>query len=235
MNLLNSKVAICCFVKTPGLSPSKTRLIPSLGPERTLSCYLSLVEIVRDLFNECKDHPNMTPVWVVQEQMGLSDPLWQTHQSCLQFSSTDLGPKLFNLQESISQYFEKWIFIGSDCPALSLELVVEAVKALEKYDHAIGPSKDGGYYLYASKVKLSEQAWLAPSYSTQNTLQEFLQNITGEVYLLPELTDLDDENDIEGIKSELVLSKTENQNVRNLLNILGLHETADQERKVSSI
>ncbi len=43
--------------------------------------------------------------------------------------------------------FSKVVVIGTDCAAITSEILKQAFELLEKYPVVIGPSRDGGYYL----------------------------------------------------------------------------------------
>ncbi len=83
---------------------------------------------------------------------------------------------------------------------------------LKKYDVVIGPASDGGYYLLAIK-KTYPHLFQNIAWSTPEVLKQTLaicneQNLS--VYQLPELSDIDNENDLtEGQKQMLQIKSGE--------------------------
>jgi rSAM/selenodomain-associated transferase 1 len=88
--------------------------------------------------------------------------------------------------------------VGTDVPGLSQAIVAEAFSALDRDDVALGPARDGGYYLVALRQGhpglFADIAW-----STAQVLPATLARAQGlglGVHLLPLLTDLDTIEDL---------------------------------------
>ena len=47
--------------------------------------------------------------------------------------------------------YKSVVIIGTDCPRLDGDRIMDAFTELDLYDVIIGPSEDGGYYLLGSK------------------------------------------------------------------------------------
>jgi glycosyltransferase A (GT-A) superfamily protein (DUF2064 family) len=50
---------------------------------------------------------------------------------------------------------ERLLLIGSDCPALTADIMAEAFMALTTHDLVLGPAFDGGYYLIGTRRESS--------------------------------------------------------------------------------
>ena len=60
----------------------------------------------------------------------------------------DLGKRMNRaLAEALDQGFRRVVLVGSDLPDLTPEILLESLAALGRCDLALGPAKDGGYYL----------------------------------------------------------------------------------------
>lgn len=111
----------------------------------------------------------------------------------------DLGSRMKNAFNNVfSLGSEKVIIIGTDIPELSKELLKDAFSALDKSDVALGPSKDGGYYLLGIKQMYSE-LFDGIEYSTSSVFSDTIKRIKElglSYHLLPVLSDVDTEEDL---------------------------------------
>ncbi len=140
---------IIIFAKAPLPGRVKTRLIPMLGDEGAAA--LAARMLVRTLEEALASE--VGPV----ELCGDPDPDhrdWDPHlrpfRSGLQTSAQgegDLGERLARATRRAIDGGEKVMLIGSDCPALDRERLVEAEKLLAEADAVIHPARDGGYVL----------------------------------------------------------------------------------------
>jgi glycosyltransferase A (GT-A) superfamily protein (DUF2064 family) len=90
------------------------------------------------------------------------------------------------------------VIIGTDCPDLNASVIMNAYVYLEDHDIVIGPASDGGYYLLGMK-KLHPRLFEKIDWSTGKVLAQTLkicESSNLSTFLLPELSDIDDENDL---------------------------------------
>jgi glycosyltransferase A (GT-A) superfamily protein (DUF2064 family) len=83
--------------------------------------------------------------------------------------------------------------IGTDAPAVSREVVREALGALHDHDLAVGPASDGGYYLLALDRPRPE-LFEGVAWSTASVLADTFERAARlglRVRLLRALTDID--------------------------------------------
>lgn len=199
-------VAIATFVKTPSHSPVKTRLAKTIGEEKATAVFHHLLNITKnvlsDFKNQCSD---VHMYWAVAEESCLKAPLWNDFPTLWQGEGA-LGKKLFNVQEQLFQKHQSIIFIGADAPFINVSLLQEAMSILnvkhssdDTDKFVLGPSLDGGFYLYGANRKKSFEQWEQITYSSENTLKELIENfnITKEKHLLQELYDIDVISDLE--------------------------------------
>lgn len=189
------KRALLIFVKNLIVGRVKTRLAATIGNTAALSVYRQLLiyteKTVRDLSANkivfYSVHPEGNDIW----DINLYNKQAQT--------GIDLGERM---QNAFSYAFEEGnnaiAIIGSDCLELSAEIIENAFSNLRHYDVVIGPAKDGGYYLLAIKQNHKE-LFRDIQWSTGEVLQKTIEacdKLKLRTYLLPELSDIDDEDDL---------------------------------------
>ncbi len=205
----NPKIAIACLVKTPQLTAVKTRLAKDIGQEKALRIYLSCIKQVKNLFDELKidkEH-NITPYFAVLEEKGLDNQLWQSYNSIYCGDNRELGISLANIYSDLQQKHDIVIIIASDSPDLDVALIDEAIKAIKKQnDIVIGPTFDGGFYLFAGAGDIARDIWLAVVYSRDDTRVELEKKLTEyKITHINILGDIDDESSFVNIKNKKFL------------------------------
>jgi len=93
------------------------------------------------------------------------------------------------------------LVVGTDVPGLGRRHVAAALSALEKDPESVvvGPSPDGGFYLLASLAPL-DSTLESVRWCTRHTLSDLLSALGAagiSFELLPQLSDLDDREDVE--------------------------------------
>ncbi len=200
------KIAIAVFVKTPGVSPLKTRLAASLGQEKALHFYqLSLKCIVSTLKKIA-----INPYWAVAEKQSLNNLLWSDFNR-LHTGEGNLGDRQSQIYHELLKTHDGVILIGVDAPQLSREKLEQAMEALKSYDYAIGPATDGGYYLLAGRRNIPAQIWSTTPWSDAKTRATLVAQLDSKPYELGMLTDVDTESDLNTMLLEMPQSLNENQ------------------------
>lgn len=202
MNEVMKKNLLLIFVKKPEVGKVKTRLAATVGDEKALQIYLQLLERTREVTQplSCNKTVYYTPQIVEND---IFDQKY--YQKALQ-SEGDLGKRMEEaFATAFSQGYHKVCIIGSDCYELDTHILEEAFAILDKEDVVIGPAKDGGYYLLGMK-KMHAQLLHSKRWSTSSVLADTLENLK-ENYLsftlLPELTDVDEEQDLVSLKQSI--------------------------------
>jgi uncharacterized protein len=190
------KNALIIFIKNPALGKVKTRIARTAGDEKALDIYLELTKITqknvlilrgpsRHVFYS--DFYNHSDNWANNK--------FQKHVQ----RGDDLGERMFNAFSDILKTHQKAVIIGSDCPTLTADMLTNAFAELDTHDFVVGPSTDGGYYLLGfSAGNLSDLLFQNMDWSTDSVLPTTLKRIEENgksVFLLPELTDIDEEKD----------------------------------------
>ncbi|MEL6391394.1 MAG: TIGR04282 family arsenosugar biosynthesis glycosyltransferase [Bacteroidota bacterium] len=185
------QAALIIFVKNPIAGKTKTRLASDVGNEMALAMYGQLMDYTRqetlklggvDRLLYYSDFIPKSDMW----SMGGFDRRLQ--------DGPDLGERMENaFTEAFSQGAERVIIIGSDCPGVTSNLIVEAFGQLQENDLVLGPALDGGYYLLGMKeVQPSlfrNMEWSIESVAEETRLRAKEANLS--LAELPELSDVD--------------------------------------------
>ncbi len=190
------KNALIIFIKNPALGKVKTRIARTAGDEKALDIYLELTKITRENAEILRgpsrhvfysDFINLTDEW--------PNDVFQKHVQ----TGEDLGERMFNAFSDVLKTHENAVIIGSDCPTLTADILTMAFEKLETNDFVVGPSTDGGYYLLGfGQNNWSDFVFKNMDWSTETVLPTTLERILEQkktVFLLPELTDVDEEKD----------------------------------------
>jgi len=189
------------FQKNPELGKVKTRLAATVGDETALSIYQKLIVHTKKIIDPINCEKQLWySNWV--ELNDIWDP--QFYKKYLQKGS-DLGERMSNgfKETLLDESTVKAVIIGTDCAELTTGIIEEAFNALENYDFVIGPAKDGGYYLLGMN-SYYPNVFEGVEWSTAtvcNTTIEKIKSLNKGVYLLPPLSDVDNEEDWNNVKN----------------------------------
>lgn len=194
INYTPLKQALIIFARNPVRGKVKTRLAATMGDDKALSIYQSLLEhtvqITQQLPYDCyvfyADGISKNDVW--------PDDLYLKKNQ----EGKDLGQRMLHAFDTLFQQgYQKIIIIGTDCFELSSFILLDAFTALDEKEVVIGPSEDGGYYLLGMRqffpFLFEEKAWSTDSVYSSTVQQLVIQNIRYEI--LPILNDIDTEDD----------------------------------------
>ena len=187
--------ALIIFIKNPVLGKVKTRLAATIGDVKAFEVYKYLLNhtqkiallIDADKFLFYADFLNREDEWPHDRFIK--------HQQ----KGNDLGERMYNaFENTFLNKYKKVIIIGSDCIDLSASVIEDAYMLLDDRDVVIGPAKDGGYYLLGMKNP-HQCLFRNISWSTSEVLKQTVSICRSQQFnysLLPTLTDIDDENDL---------------------------------------
>lgn len=189
------KEALIIFAKNPRLGKVKTRLAKDIGHEQALVVYNHLLQHTRDA---TIDLPFDKSVYY-SDQIEQGDVWDDTSYSKFVQRGHDLGERMHEaFKDRFDAGYSKICIIGTDCFEIEPAIVQEAFKALDTYDFAIGPAKDGGYYLLGMTM-MTPELFFNKTYSTPSVYKEAIEEIrklNKTVHQLPELSDVDHEKDL---------------------------------------
>jgi len=139
------------FAKAPRPGFVKTRLLPILNARAAAELHSEL--LLKTCHTLCKSALGAVELWVDHNAANLafSDCLAMgIDQICLQ-QGDDLGQRMAAALANGLLRHQVVILVGSDCPDIDTDYLLQAVRALNTHDIVIGPAEDGGYVLIGLK------------------------------------------------------------------------------------
>jgi len=183
--------AIIVFQKNLVLGKVKTRLAVSLGDQKALEIYGYLVDTTFKQLQALTDLDVFIYFSDLIEDLPTGTP--SNFQSSLQ-KGNDLGERMSNaFIEVFEKGYKSALLIGTDCPSMNKEILLEAFESLENHEVVLGPATDGGYYLLGLKEVFPELFQNIP-WSTGNVLELSLNVVRAKkrsYCLLAYLSDID--------------------------------------------
>jgi len=201
-------IAIAIFVKTPGISPLKTRLAATIGREKAETFYRLSLQSIETTLNEL----NVSPFWAIGEKEGLNDSLWNSFNK-MHTGYGDLGDRQSHVYQKLLKNHDAVMLIGGDAPQLSTKIINQAITQLQTNDFVIGPADDGGYYLLGGRKEINEKVWSETPWSDDNTRKILIEKLKQSPYELEVLTDVDTEEDLNKMLGEMPNTLNENQKI----------------------
>jgi glycosyltransferase A (GT-A) superfamily protein (DUF2064 family) len=171
------KHAVCVFVKTPELSPVKTRLAKSIGEKEAIAFYEKAVLATEKVLLQLKKEVSeLDIIWALAEKDALYHPRWSGKITVWQ-GDGDLGARLNHVETWAFKKYQSVLFYGADSPHVSEKILSAAYLILEKDKIIIGPCEDGGFYFLLTSDPLGSDVWTKTTYSQSSTLKELKTQI----------------------------------------------------------
>lgn len=195
------------FVKTPGLSPVKTRLAAGIGKSRAEAFHLAASRAVAAVVTQAAEPLGAAGYFAVAEAEGMESPYWGVHRRIFQ-GHGGLGNRLHHVYASLLENHAYALLIGADTPQMERGDLIAAAHWLALKDEArfaFGPAGDGGFWLLGGNRPLPETVWTSVEYSRSDTGAEIraLVEPFGSILDLRELADVDLPADLPRMRSAL--------------------------------
>ncbi len=195
--------ALIIFIKNPVLGKVKTRLAASVGDEKALEVYNELLRHTRNTTQPLPIDKHLFYSDFIDEADKWAADVYHKHR---QTQTSDLGKKMHDaFLPLVSQTYAKVLIIGSDCLELDGDILHQAYVNLDTHETVIGPAKDGGYYTIGfnfeqigNSEEVLKQVFLGKDWSHENVAKEAIESLEQlglKTYILPELNDVDFEED----------------------------------------
>lgn len=199
-----ASAGLAIFVKTPGHSPLKTRLARSIGQDAAEAFHRHAVSAVADVVAQAQAAmPGLVAYWAVAETDAMDAPLWRDLPRIAQ-GDGDLGARMRHVCDILRERHGRALLIGADAPQLQASDLVDTCTALDAHDHALAPSEDGGFWLFATRAAVPEAAWLRTPWSQADTGKRFLDALgAASVAMLRRLCDVDIVDDLVSLAEAL--------------------------------
>ncbi len=196
--------AVAIFVKTPGLSPVKTRLAKGIGSALATEFHRRAASAVGAVAHAAGS--DVRPHWAVAEQEALAHPAWRAFPTLWQ-GDGKLGTRLDRVYSELLERRGSVLLIGADAPQVTPALLQDAAHAVLNggRPYAIGPATDGGFWLFGGRAPVSPDVWHSVAYSRADTgarLAEALRRF-GQISWVPALIDTDEASDLPELASAL--------------------------------
>jgi uncharacterized protein len=196
-----SENLLIMFVKNPEPGQVKSRLAAALGGGEAARVYRAVTEeLVSAVGPSSKGAGYAMAVAYSPADAAEDMRTWLGNGiQLMPQTGEDLGERLHNaFKDGFARGYKKIVIIGSDCPAVTQELIIEALHKLVRHDVVIGPATDGGYYLIGLRQAVPE-LFNGIAWSTDQVLAQTLKLCCSRRLspaLLPELRDIDHPEDL---------------------------------------
>lgn len=180
--------AIAIFVKTPNVSPVKTRLAASIGKEKAEEFYELSLRATEALVMEAikKSNGKIEAYWAVSERDQLHRPLWNSFKTIYQGSGS-LGEKIATVYSRLQKTHKRVFLIGADLPHLDYKNLLRAqIKLFSKSEYVLGETEDGGFYLFGGRGIIERAVWTSIPYSNNKTSKELINKLGQKNFVLLE-------------------------------------------------
>lgn len=188
------------FTRFPEPGKAKTRLIPALGPARA-------AELAREMTQHtlawARELAEGYPVNIeIRFDGGDTESMATAFGNGLPYrpqGEGDLGCRMERaFDEAFLEGAHRAVIIGTDCPEITPDLILESFERLAACDLVLGPATDGGYYLIGLRADapqlLTDIAW-----GSERVLEQTLHRadaLSLNVSLLKTLSDVDCADDL---------------------------------------
>jgi uncharacterized protein len=186
--------ALIIFARNPVLGKVKTRLASTVGNEKALAIYHSLLTYTAGITSMVHCDKYVFYADGVSKQDSWDDTVFSKKEQ----EGNDLGERMQLAFHSIFEKgYKKVVIIGTDCFELTETILEKAFASLDSYNAVIGPSADGGYYLLGMN-KYYPFLFADKSWSTDTVFKGTITDLSAHdipYFTLPVLHDIDTEAD----------------------------------------
>lgn len=197
---------LAIFVKTPALSPVKTRLASAVGQLRAEAFYLASAEAVASVALQSQTQGGAIAYWAVAEPPATTGNAWIDLPRIPQGVGT-LGERMDQVYRLLLGRHSYALLLGADTPQIAASSLARAAEWLAAPEPrlVLGRAQDGGFWLFGGNTALPRSVWCGPQYSTAHTADEFVAAMSpfGDWLALESLTDVDHGRDLPRMQREL--------------------------------
>ena len=201
--------AVAMFVKTPALSPVKTRLAATIGSRAAALAYAKCLDVTRELLATSAARAHLVPYWAVAEAAAMTPELWPGFDRIGQ-GDGGLGARLHRVYQTLLKRHPFVLLIGADCPQMPAACLDAAAQQLQPKAataaFVLGLARDGGFYLFGGRQAVAPDVFASVVYSCDQTAAMLHGALRGHglvTTLALQLTDLDTQADWPTMREEL--------------------------------
>lgn len=198
-SVVSEQPAVGLFIKSPRVGAVKTRLGRSIGMRNAAEFYVVCVGWM--LYRLDRERMETILFYTPGEDETRIRDLFGLPSRCTMVAQEgrDLGERMYNgLCWLAREATGAPVILGSDVPDLPLKYVRRTGRILNRRDLVVGPARDGGYYLIATRDPRRE-LFEGMEWSQSNVLEETLSRARRarlSTYLLPRWRDVDTLRDL---------------------------------------
>lgn len=199
--------AIAIFVKTPGLSPVKTRLAAGIGRDAAEAWYLAAADTVAHVARAAVAPVASSVYWAIAEDSSMLNAHWTEFPTVAQ-GAGELGARMARVHAFLVEQHGFGLLIGADTPQVDAADLTLALRWLASPlpRAALGPARDGGFWLFGSNRSIAHALWTSVAYSRVDTRQRFqlaLAQCGFDWRLGAQLSDVDTAADLQRCVNEI--------------------------------
>lgn len=191
------------FVKTPGLSPLKTRLAATIGIAAATTWYQRAASATAAALAQV---PELAAYWAVAELPGPAHAAWPDLPHLAQGDGA-LGERMGRVHAALVERHGYGILLGADTPQVDARDLARAAAWLDDPEPRLvmGPARDGGFWLLGANRLLPPAAWTRAPCGRDDTGAGFRAAMSpfGAWLELPLLTDVDEAADLAAMLGEM--------------------------------
>lgn len=192
---------LAIFVKTPGVSPLKTRLAAGIGADSE-RWYRLAVDAVKSVALQAQADTGINAYWAVAESDAMQHTQWQSLPRLVQSDDpkAGLGERMGRVMRMLIRQHGFGVLLGADAPQICVRDIEAAIEFLnhENPRLVLGPASDGGFWCAGSNVKFPIELWQSVTYSQADTYRNFVAAFSphAEIFDLRTLSDVDEAGDL---------------------------------------
>ena len=200
-----SDCCLCVFARAPTLGFVKSRLAAEVGPTEALAAHTELLE---GTLERCVSPAHyQTELWIAGPETDnpvVADLIRRFGLDLRAQWGDDLGSRMWNALEEKLKIGARVLVVGSDCPDIDRDYVLQGFGALDQADVVLGPAEDGGYGLVGLRTAARE-LFLSVRWGSDDVLQTTLERAERggfRVRLLKRIYDVDTLSDWQRYRNE---------------------------------
>lgn len=190
-----TKQLLIIFYRNPQAGKVKTRLAATVGDQKALDVFRQLSLHIRSI----TENLPQDKIVFYSDFMDLIDMWPNAHYLKALQQGEGLGERMrAAFDAAFETGYTSVCIIGTDCYELTSEIIGRGFDALNTADVAIGPARDGGYYLLGMN-RLYPTVFENKQWSTDTVFRDTIRDfdLLGLKYvILPVLSDVDNEDDL---------------------------------------
>lgn len=194
---------VAIFVKTPGLTPLKTRLAAGIGLADAERWYRLAA---RATVAAAARVPGLALYWAVAEPAARAAGHWRGWP-LLEQGEGELGERMGRVHAALVARHGFGILLGADTPQLDARQLAAAADwlAADEARLVMGPARDGGFWLIGANRALAPGDWTRAPCGRGDTARGFRDAMSrrGHWQMIGELTDVDEAADLAPMLEEL--------------------------------